>query len=161
MLLSRYFRPITRASAPLSTITPRFVIPAGARNLTTSEPTTTTTTTTTTDASLVAPPDAPLSEPPSEPISEPSKPVPPSLPYYVGRNNLRNFGVYQKKKRGGNFKVTLLKKAEGDLQALRRDVQDSLGLPENEVTVNRVTRHIEIRGHKRDEILAFLHTMGF
>ncbi|KAI1640838.1 hypothetical protein F4809DRAFT_588948 [Biscogniauxia mediterranea] len=146
-MLSRSFRPLTKAPIPLSTLSSRILLPACARNLTTSEP------------AAHAPPDAPLdalsselsneaSEPtaPSEPLTPPTEqPTPPTLPYYVGRNNLRNFGVYHKVKAGGNFKVTLLKKGEGNLQALKRDIKDALGLPETDVSVNRVTRHIVIK----------------
>ncbi|KAI0593995.1 mitochondrial large subunit ribosomal protein-domain-containing protein [Biscogniauxia sp. FL1348] len=154
-MLSRTSRPLTRASAPLSTLSTlssRIILPASARNITTSEPAT----------------DAPLHAPSGQPSSEasefvaPSEPPPqPTLPYYVGRNNLRNFGVYHKVKSGGNFKITLLKKGEGNLQALKRDIRDALGLPETDVSVNNVTRHIVIRGHRREQVLTFLHTMGF
>ncbi|KAI0468250.1 mitochondrial large subunit ribosomal protein-domain-containing protein [Xylaria cf. heliscus] len=101
----------------------------------------TTTTTTTTD--------------PAEPKSVQQ------LPYFVGRNNLNNLGVYQQEKRGGNLKFTLLKKNEGDLQALKRDLGDALQLSNKDISVNSVTRHIAIKGHRRDEVLNFLRTMGF
>ncbi|KAI1499065.1 mitochondrial large subunit ribosomal protein-domain-containing protein [Biscogniauxia marginata] len=160
-MLFRTLRPLTRASAPLSTIpTTRFLLPACARFLTTSI----TTTDEPIDEFEHAPEPANISY--SEPVSPPTpsepEPSPPrQLPYYVGRNSLDNFGVYLKKKRGGNLKLTLLKNGEGNLQALKRDVKDALQLPEGDVSVNSVTGHIVIRGFKRDEVLNFLHTMGF
>ncbi|KAI0436121.1 mitochondrial large subunit ribosomal protein-domain-containing protein [Xylaria telfairii] len=100
----------------------------------------------------------------SEPstISTPAEPnAPPQLPYFVGRNNLNNLSVYHEKKRGGNLKRTVLKKGEGDLQALKQDLRDVLQLQHGDISVNTVTRHIIIRGHKRDEVLHFLYTVGF
>jgi large subunit ribosomal protein L49 len=73
-------------------------------------------------------------------------PRPPQLlPYYVGRNSMNNMSVYERRGRGGNLKKTLLKKGEGNLQALRFDVAAALGLTEKEVKVNTVTNHIEIK----------------
>ncbi|KAI3339232.1 mitochondrial large subunit ribosomal protein-domain-containing protein [Ustulina deusta] len=83
------------------------------------------------------------------------------LPYFVGRNSLNNLSVYHKKKRGGNLKLTLVKLGEGDLLALKRDLVATLQLSDDEVAINSVTRHIIIKGHKRDEVVNFLHTMGF
>ncbi|KAI1280215.1 mitochondrial large subunit ribosomal protein-domain-containing protein [Xylaria sp. FL0933] len=83
------------------------------------------------------------------------------LPYFVGRNNLNNLAIYHKKKRGGNLKLTLLKYGEGNLMALKQDIKAALKLSEGEISVNSVTNHIVIRGHRRDEVLNFLHTMGF
>ncbi|KAI0813535.1 mitochondrial large subunit ribosomal protein-domain-containing protein [Xylaria sp. FL0064] len=83
------------------------------------------------------------------------------LPYFVGRNNLNNLAIYHKNKRGGNLKLTLLKYGEGDLMALKQDIKTALKLSEGEVSVNSVTNHIVIKGHKRDQVLNFLCTMGF
>ncbi|KAI3325620.1 mitochondrial large subunit ribosomal protein-domain-containing protein [Xylariaceae sp. AK1471] len=87
--------------------------------------------------------------------------APPQLPYFVSRNNLNNLSVYQKKKRGGNYHVTLIKRGEGDLIALKQDIRDALQLSDSDVFVNSVTRHVTIKGHKRDEVVNFLHTLGF
>ncbi|KAI0458879.1 mitochondrial large subunit ribosomal protein-domain-containing protein [Xylaria acuta] len=104
--------------------------------------------------------DATTSEPATTPTpAEPNTPR--QLPYFVARNNFKNLSVYQRDKRGGNLKITILKRGEGDLQALKQDIKDALQLPDGDVSVNGVTRHILIKGHKRSEILSFLHTMGF
>ncbi|KAI1158608.1 mitochondrial large subunit ribosomal protein-domain-containing protein [Nemania serpens] len=87
--------------------------------------------------------------------------APKQLPYFVGRNNLNNLAIYQKSKRGGNYKITILKRGEGDLAALKQDLKDVLQVPEDEVSVNSRTSHIVLKGHKRDEIKNFLHTLGF
>jgi hypothetical protein len=92
---------------------------------------------------------------------------------------MNNMAVYERRYRGGNLKKTLLKKGEGNLQALRFDVAEALGVSEKEVRVNSVTNHIEIKvsassqltrgflmltstqGHRKDDVVQFLRNMGF
>ncbi|KAI0838509.1 mitochondrial large subunit ribosomal protein-domain-containing protein [Hypoxylon sp. FL0890] len=105
------------------------------------------------------PPSSSESDASSETQAQPEKRTP--LPYFVGRNNLNNLGVYHKQRRGGNLKLTLLKNGEGDLLALKRDIKESLQLNDGDISVNSITRHIVIRGHKKLQVLNFLHTMGF
>ncbi|KAK7753394.1 54S ribosomal protein img2, mitochondrial [Diatrype stigma] len=81
---------------------------------------------------------------PSALTEEPDLP-PRKLPYFVGRNPFNNFGVYQRRKRGGNLKVTLVKKGEGNLQALKHDIKKALDLRDDEVAVNSITRHIVVK----------------
>ncbi|KAI8948727.1 mitochondrial large subunit ribosomal protein-domain-containing protein [Xylaria longipes] len=148
-MLSRSLRPLTARAASLAITPIRSNTIFGllcARTLAT------TTVATTGDVKAFEPATIPT---PAEPIA------PRQLPYFVGRNNFNNLSVYQRKKRGGNYKVTILKNGEGDLHALKQDVKDALQLPDGDISVNSVTRHIMIRGHKRDEVMAFLHTMGF
>ncbi|TGJ84631.1 hypothetical protein E0Z10_g4137 [Xylaria hypoxylon] len=92
--------------------------------------------------------DVTLSEPATIPIPPPFEPIATGLrqlPYFVGRNNLNNLGVYHKKKRGGNFKLTYLKYGEGDLVALKQDIKAALRLPDGEISINSVTKHIVIK----------------
>ncbi|KAJ2982466.1 hypothetical protein NUW58_g6433 [Xylaria curta] len=99
---------------------------------------------------------------PTQTPSEPSEPNPPRrLPYFVGRNNLNNFSIYEKSKRGGNLQLTYLKRGEGDLMALKQDIKDALQLSDKEITINDLTKHIMIRGRKREKVLNFLHIAGF
>ncbi|KAI0849360.1 mitochondrial large subunit ribosomal protein-domain-containing protein [Daldinia vernicosa] len=86
---------------------------------------------------------------------------PGKLPYFVARNNLNNLGVYHRNKRGGNLKVTLVKNGEGDLMALKRDLQEALQLKDNEIAFNSITGHIVIRGHVKLQVFNFLYSMGF
>lgn len=58
---------------------------------------------------------------------------------------MNNIAVYERRDRGGSLKKTLLKKGEGNLQALRFDIAEALGLTAKEVKVNTVTNHIEIK----------------
>lgn len=71
--------------------------------------------------------------------------IPQQLPYLVTRNNLGNLAVYQRSDRGGSLKRTLIKRAEGDVAALSRDVAEGLKLPQTDVKINNVTRHIVLK----------------
>ncbi|KAI0023331.1 mitochondrial large subunit ribosomal protein-domain-containing protein [Xylariomycetidae sp. FL0641] len=151
-MLSRTIRPLTATfSIPSLAVFARPAVPVCLRSFASAP-----------EAAPATPTLDPLqtAEPPS--ISPTTEPSPTSqLPYFVARNHLNNLGVYHKKKRGGNMKLTYLKHAEGNLQALKKDVRDTLNLNAGDVVINSVTNHIVIKGHKRDEVLSFLHAMNF
>ncbi|KAI1086414.1 hypothetical protein F5B19DRAFT_487516 [Rostrohypoxylon terebratum] len=162
MLLPRILRPIAARPAPLSTTFTRIVLPIRTRCLsTTVEPSESIT--------EPIPPPPSSSEPATQespgpalsesPESQTKKPL--ALPYFIGRNSLNNFSVYHKNKRGGNLKLTVLKRGEGDLLALKQDIMEALQLPRGDVTLNSVTRQIVIRGHRKLQVLNFLYTLGF
>ncbi len=48
-------------------------------------------------------------------------------------------------KRGGNMKLTRVKRIEGNVAALRNDLREALGLEEKDVTINQLTRHIIVK----------------
>jgi large subunit ribosomal protein L49 len=52
--------------------------------------------------------------------------------------------VYQDTKRGGNKKLTILKKIEGDARALKSELKAALKLEDGHIKINHVTGHIEI-----------------
>ncbi|KAI8963565.1 mitochondrial large subunit ribosomal protein-domain-containing protein [Daldinia sp. FL1419] len=165
-LLTRTLRHLAARPALLSTPLVRFALPIRTRCLSMSTST-------------------PVGESPS--LSEPIPPVPPIpnhtapstapstteteqagpdsepkvLPYHVSRNKLNNLAVYHKAKRGGNLKITMLKRGKGDLQALKHDIQEALRLKEGDISVHNLTGHIILRGHMKQQVLNFLHTMGF
>ena len=56
-----------------------------------------------------------------------------------------NFSVYQRRKRGGTLKITLLKRGEGNLAALKHDLGRSLDLGENELYINNTTKHVVVK----------------
>ncbi|OTA82855.1 hypothetical protein M434DRAFT_400878 [Hypoxylon sp. CO27-5] len=155
MLLPRVLRPIVAQPVPLSMSLTRLVLPIPPRCLST----TTIQSSEQPDLSEPVPPSSAESVTTSITQAEPEKRA--RLPYFVGRNNLNNLGVYHKSKRGGNLKLTLLKNGDGDLQALKRDIKESLQLNDGDISVNSITRHIVIRGHKKMQVLNFLYTMGF
>ncbi|KAI0096284.1 mitochondrial large subunit ribosomal protein-domain-containing protein [Nemania sp. FL0031] len=143
-MLSRSLRPLAPRVASLTT-TPiqsnTLLQPFGIRTLTTTADATT--------------PDFAAAPTPPEPNAQKQ------LPYFVHRNNLSNLSIYQKSKRGGNYKVTVVKNGEGDLIALKQDIKDALQLSNEEISINSVTKHIMIKGHKRDQVKNFFHTIGF
>jgi len=53
------------------------------------------------------------------------------------------------------MKLTRLKRIEGDVNALRNDLREAFGMDEKEVTINQLTRHIIVKGHKKPEIEKF------
>jgi len=77
-------------------------------------------------------------------------------PYRVTRTPSNNYPIYTLSKRGGNLKLTKLRRIEGDVNVLRKDLQAALGMDEKDVVINQLTRHIIVKGHKTKEIEAFL-----
>ena len=58
------------------------------------------------------------------------------------------FPVYQMSKRGGNMHLTKIKNIQGDIQALRSDLHDLLGVPvgdKGEIMVQNVTGQIIVK----------------
>lgn len=74
----------------------------------------------------------------------------------ISRTAGNNIPVYLLRKRGGNMALTKIRKIEGDINALRNDLQEWFGVKENEVVVNQLTKHILIKGHRKPEVLKFL-----
>ena len=68
----------------------------------------------------------------------------PRPPYHVARTPSQNLAIYHIKKRGGNFKLTQIKKIEGDRQAFRRKLAQDLGLELDKVLVKTPTGHVEV-----------------
>ncbi|KAI0517773.1 mitochondrial large subunit ribosomal protein-domain-containing protein [Xylaria bambusicola] len=101
-----------------------------------------------------------IPEPATTPSTSEAK-APRVLPYFIGRNNFGAIPAYHREKRGGNLKLTILKRAEGDLMALKQDLKAALQLSDDEVSINSKTRHIVVDGHKRLQVLNFVKTMGF
>ncbi|RDW84927.1 hypothetical protein BP6252_02517 [Coleophoma cylindrospora] len=79
----------------------------------------------------------------------------PILPYRIARTPSKNLPIYLLNKAGGNKKMTKLRKIEGDISALRSEIQATLGLDEKDVVINQLTRHILIKGHKKPELIKF------
>ncbi|RYP72581.1 hypothetical protein DL771_004076 [Monosporascus sp. 5C6A] len=150
-MIWRALRPTTAPTASVIRTPIRFVLPIRTRTFSTATAGTT-----------------PLADSPAAPTHSPSsassftqsapsitspQPAPKvQLPYFVSKNNLDNFSVYHKRKAGGNFKVTLLKRAEGNLQALKHDLKEALQLSDADVSVNSVTKHIMVRVSDQSEV---------
>lgn len=106
--------------------------------------------------------------PPSHPGAAPSgwRPParsPPPLPYMIRRSRMHNVPVYDDLTHG-NRSMTLIRKIEGDIWALERDVKQHL----TEVTgkepptqVNEVTMTLKVKGHFHEELKEWLLSKGF
>ncbi|KAI1258714.1 mitochondrial large subunit ribosomal protein-domain-containing protein [Xylariaceae sp. FL1019] len=93
--------------------------------------------------------------------SQATKP-PVGLPYFVARNSLMNFSVYDKKVAGGNKNKTIIKRVEGDIKAFKEDLVEALGLERREIRINSINNHITIEGgRQRMRVVQFLETNGF
>lgn len=88
---------------------------------------------------------------------------PPPLPYMIRRSRMHNIPVYGDLTHG-NRSTTLIRKIEGDIWALERDVKQHL----MEVTgkdhptqVNEVTMTLKVKGHFHEELKEWLLGKGF
>jgi large subunit ribosomal protein L49 len=89
---------------------------------------------------------------PSTPtIPKASKPAPSlkltNLPYFVRRTGSNQLPVYVVTKAGGTKQLTKIQKTEGDLDTLRTDLAQSLGVDirSPDVSINRLTGHIIVK----------------
>lgn len=89
--------------------------------------------------------------------------TPQSLPYMIRRSRMHNVPVYTDLT-SGNRKTTLIRKVEGDIWALEKDVKQYL----KEVTgkelptqVNEVTMTLKVKGHFDAELKEWLISKGF
>ncbi|XP_029013220.1 mitochondrial ribosomal protein L49 [Betta splendens] len=89
--------------------------------------------------------------------------TPPPLPYMIRRSRMHNIPVYTDLTHG-NRKMTLIRKVEGDIWALEKDVKEYL----KEVTgkelptqVNEVTMTLKVKGHFDKELKEWLGGKGF
>ncbi|BFZ59119.1 54S ribosomal protein img2, mitochondrial [Saitoella coloradoensis] len=101
------------------------------------------------------------------PVVPTPEPVPESevklvqYPYYVRRTASNQIPVYSDYKRGGNLLQTLIRKIEGDHQALLAEVQEKFNIDKKDIKINPVTKHIVIKGHYTGAIKAWLQRKGF
>ncbi|KAK4132110.1 hypothetical protein BT67DRAFT_426010 [Trichocladium antarcticum] len=108
--------------------------------------------------------DAPSSPAWPSPFRTPQGPptaVKGTFAFHIGRSASGNFPVYQMSRAGGNKKLTVVKKVEGDAAAFQAELTTSLNLPADKVVYNQHTRHIVVLGHHKPLILEWLEKMGF
>ncbi|KAL9003776.1 MAG: hypothetical protein Q9188_003381 [Gyalolechia gomerana] len=100
----------------------------------------------------------------SKPITTDPPPVPDitePLLYHVYRTPSQQLPVYHLAKRGGSLLQTRLRKVDGDIMKLKSELQQALGLKQDEISVNQLTRHIIIKGWRRQEVNQFLQARNF
>ncbi|KAF3387050.1 39S ribosomal protein L49 [Penicillium rolfsii] len=86
-----------------------------------------------------------------------------NLPYFVRRTGSNQLPVYLVTKAGGTKQLTKIQKTEGDLDALRSDLAQTLGIDTRspDVSINRLTGHIIVKGWRKPEIVKFLQERNF
>ena len=85
----------------------------------------------------------------------------PNLPYFVSRSANNELPIYTLRKRGGNLKMTRVKKVDGDRMKLRNALKTALQVREKDCVINSVTGHIMIKGHHKPAIETFLRARNF
>jgi large subunit ribosomal protein L49 len=101
-----------------------------------------------------------------EPVAQlPKEQSAPNLPYFVSRTESNELPVYSDFKRGGNLKLTLVRKISGEVgvlrDALRETLKLSVGLDKDRVVVNERTRQVVIKGQYKDQVVRFLRERRF
>ncbi|PLN78956.1 putative mitochondrial large ribosomal subunit L49 [Aspergillus taichungensis] len=89
-----------------------------------------------------------------------------NLPYFIRRTASNQLPVYLVTKAGGTKQQTKIQKTEGDMDALRSDLAQYLGLESGgakspDVTINRLNGHIVVKGWRKPEIQKFLLERNF
>jgi large subunit ribosomal protein L49 len=79
------------------------------------------------------------------PPTQSTTPLAHPKPYRITLTPSNNYPIYTMAKRGGNMKLTRVKRIEGNVAALRNDLREALGLEEKDVTINQLTRHIIVK----------------
>lgn len=94
---------------------------------------------------------------------QPPRDVLPNLPYSVRRSRMHNLPVYTDITHG-NRQMTVIRKVEGDIWALQKDVEDFLSplLGKTPITqVNEVTGTLRVKGYFDQQLKAWLLERGF
>ncbi|TGZ82787.1 hypothetical protein EX30DRAFT_394057 [Ascodesmis nigricans] len=95
----------------------------------------------------------------SEAVRKPTTSGP--LPYFIHRTNSKNLPVYQRKKTQGPKLETQIRKIEGDVGVLKDHLVEALQISKDDITVNRTTNQILIKGHCRQKVMDLLTALGF
>ncbi|KAI8324160.1 hypothetical protein GQ54DRAFT_296315 [Martensiomyces pterosporus] len=87
-------------------------------------------------------------------VSEPAV-----YPYFIHRTRFQSLPVYTDIRNGGTRKLTLVRRIEGDLEALRSDL--SKALDDGSIQIKGVSRQLVIKGDRLSEVRAWLTKKGF
>lgn len=74
---------------------------------------------------------------------------------------MNNLPIYLLRKRGGNLKVTRIKNIDGDRMILKGELCRELGVKKDDVAINSVTGHINVKGHWKTKVETFLRERRF
>lgn len=79
--------------------------------------------------------------------------------YTIARTVNKGLPVYSEYKNGGTRLLTVVRRVEGDSNALMADL--SADFPEAVLRINQKTQHVVIKGHHVNEIKEWLISKGF
>lgn len=65
--------------------------------------------------------------------------------YHVARTTTKNLPIYTDYKRGGNLKLTTIRKITGDLSALKEELKLYLRMKDEDVKINSLTQHVIVK----------------
>ncbi|KAJ2797780.1 54S ribosomal protein img2, mitochondrial [Coemansia guatemalensis] len=82
-----------------------------------------------------------------------------TYPYYVRRTRFQSLPVYIDVRNGRTRKLTILRRIDGDLGALRADI--SKALDEESVVLKAISRQLVIKGDRSTELRKWLTEKGF
>ncbi|KAK4210871.1 mitochondrial large subunit ribosomal protein-domain-containing protein [Rhypophila decipiens] len=98
----------------------------------------------------------------SQPEPAQAEPLPRGPPpFVISRTASLNLPIYLESKRGGNKKLTLIRKLEGDRTVLAQWLAEDLGLDRKKVRVKAPTNHVEVEGQYVDEVRQWFEARGF
>ncbi|WQF85358.1 Putative large ribosomal subunit protein mL49 [Colletotrichum destructivum] len=94
----------------------------------------------------------------SSSASTTSAPAAAARPYVIGLTAGNQFPVYPSTKAAGSSKFTVVKKIEGNKKAFAQDLAREAGFPAEDVKLNPVTGHVQIKGFHVDKVKQWLST---
>ncbi|KAF9871254.1 hypothetical protein CkaCkLH20_11175 [Colletotrichum karsti] len=94
--------------------------------------------------------------PPPTPAQTQTQMTKAAKPYIIGQTASGYWPVYKSVKSAGSSKYTIIKKIQGDRNALADDIAAQLGVPRADIKINPVTDHIRVKGSYRVEIRNFV-----
>ncbi|KAJ1643024.1 mitochondrial large ribosomal subunit [Coemansia asiatica] len=81
-------------------------------------------------------------------------------PYFVRRTRFQSLPVYRDIKNGNTRKLTVIRRIEGDLEALRSDLTQTFG-PDTQITVKKLSQQLVIKGDCKRSVQEWLTKKGF
>ncbi|KAJ1948198.1 mitochondrial 54S ribosomal protein img2 [Linderina macrospora] len=82
-----------------------------------------------------------------------------AYPYFINRTRFQTLPVYTDIRNAGTRTLTLVRRIDGDVEALRNDL--AAALEDNTVEIRKVSRQIVIRGNRINEVREWLTKKGF
>ena len=84
------------------------------------------------------------------------------LPYFISRTSNKGLPVYTEFKNGGTQHLTIIRRIEGDAEALKNEVLELFPeAPKNFARVNPVNNQVILKGIHMNEIKQWLVEKGF